>query len=425
MRFVTNSFVLLLLTAFALTSSAAAETELTVKGQVRSRTEGDNRSFDPNARTLSYSDLRTRAQIEALVDQNTDVFVQFQDSRRLGGQDASGSDNSGTLNNGTNVDVHQAYIKIRRLWNNGPGLQLGRFEVNFGNQRVFGAVGWSNVGRSWEGVRLSSQSSNHTGQLFWLKRRELNNKSTNSDFDILGVHSDIKSIGLQLLAFYEYDGRKVTDSAGSPRNVLDRINLAAFLKRKTDKFLFEANGVFQTGKQLNTSYSTTLEQDISAFLITAEGRVTLNPENKAWVGAGVDFASGDNDPTDSDFKAYNNLYYTGHKFRGHMDYFIGSNVEGLIDLYLRGSMSPANGWTVSADLHHFSTHEDYMGADSATGKKVGVEIDLYARTTNIKGATAQFGVSVFQPAELYAGKDADPGIWAYLMFTANFGKKVD
>ena len=103
---------------------------------------------------------------------------------------------------------------------------------------------------------------------------------------------------------------------------------------------------------------------------------------------------------------------------------VASGTEGLIDLILRGSFAPAPGWTLSADLHHFMSHQDYLGATNEFGSAKGTEIDLYAKTTNIKGATAQVGVSIFQPSEHFAGPDADPGIWGYLMFTANFGSKL-
>ena len=420
---VTPQLAVVTLLAMCLYVPVVAETELEVSGQVRARTEADKKDFDPDATSKSFTDLRTRAKLEALVDENTEVVVQLQDSRRLGGQDASGDDNSGTLNNASNVDVHQAYLHIRELWENGFGLKAGRFEVAYGGQRLFGSVGWSNVGRSWEGMKLTLKRPNYSEELFWLKRRELNSSFGNTDFDILGIHSDFKTIGLQLLVFYEYDGKEIVHSSGLD-NTLDRINFSAYFKREFERLTLEANGVYQTGKQVSRSFMPPLRQDINAFLITVEGRLVVDPDQKAWVGAGVDFASGDSDPSDDDFKSYNNLYYTGHKFRGHMDYFIPSRAEGLIDIFVRGSITPVEGWTLSADVHHFMSHQDYMGTGGNLDSDVGVEIDLYAKTTKIKGAVAQIGVSAFEPATHFAGSDADTGLWGYLMFTANFGAKV-
>ena len=100
-----TAWIFLILTGV---TSVGADTDLDITGQIRFRSELDKKSFDEEARTLEYSDLRTRVNLEAIKDGNARVFIQLQDSRRLGGQTADGDDLSGTLNDGKNVDLHQA-----------------------------------------------------------------------------------------------------------------------------------------------------------------------------------------------------------------------------------------------------------------------------------------------------------------------------
>ena len=203
----------------------AAETKLNFTGQLRFRTEGSRRSFSPDATMREYTLLRTRLALDAAIDEDTHVFIQFQDSRFFGGTDLRGHANSGTLNNGSNVDLHQAYIKFNNLFNEHWGFQAGRFEVNLGNQRVFGAVGWSNNARSWEGMDGWFQNGAVQATGYWLKRLERNTLETGSDFNIYGVNADIKKIGAEVFGFFERDANRDLVENFDNDKIFTRLNL--------------------------------------------------------------------------------------------------------------------------------------------------------------------------------------------------------
>ena len=133
-----------------------AGTDIKFDAQVRARSQYDDKSFDTANSENSYSELRTRLGMSATVDDNAHLYIQLQDSRIIGDNNQFGSPSSGTLNDSKNVDLHQGYIKIDKIFGEGWGGQAGRFEFVKGNQRFFGDVGWSNVGRSWEGGGLGS-----------------------------------------------------------------------------------------------------------------------------------------------------------------------------------------------------------------------------------------------------------------------------
>jgi len=417
-RTIPIAFLLLLLWALP----AGADTKIEVSGQVRARAEVDKRSFDTDAPKLQYTDLRTRLGMQATLHSNTSAFVQLQDSRRLGGTNGDGLAASGTLNGGDNVDIHQAYLHIRQLGAEGLGLRLGRYELNLGNQRVFGSVGWHNVGRSWEGASLWYRCSFAKTTGYWLKRAERNDPGGNQDFDVVGLYAEIPRAGVHLFGFYEYDAEEV---AGSDINSLDRADLGLYLKRSYGGADFEANGVFQTGKQGIPSGDVVCDQDISAFLVTAELGYQFSCERHTRFAAGVDYASGDSDPADDTHETYDNLYYTGHKFRGYMDYFLSSNTEGLIDLMGRVSMDPSPGWTLKADVHYFRTAQEYTDFEGEETSAVGWEVDCTVGTTRVAGVQIEGGASLFLPSDSYAGfADGDPGFWGYIMMTTGFQEEL-
>lgn len=410
----------------AMTAIVAAETEIGFSGQIRLRPEIDGRSFAPDAHTIQYTYLRTRASLEALIDTNTEVYVQLQDSRMFGDLTLNGQPSSGSLNNTQNVDLHQGYIAVRRMFLDGLGMKAGRFEFNLGNQRVFGAVGWSNVGRSWDGVQFWYENDDVRVLPFWLKRIEVNAADGNRDFDIYGTNVAVKEAGLEVLGVYEHNGDGTT-IGGDFVNYLDRFSAGAYLARSFAPANLTVNAVLQTGTIVNGA--TPAERDIAAFLLTAEVGYSFENSPVSRVAAGVDFASGDDDLNDDDWKAYDNLYYTGHKFRGYMDYFTTYDLlphiqySGLIDIVGRLAIEPAAEWILQFDAHYFRTAQDYYipGSSLETSSNVGMEGDLTVQTSAVAGVSLQGGASLFLASDDLTGDpDSVPGFWLYAMVTADF-----
>lgn len=400
----------------SIADDVAAETELTVTGQVRARMEYDDKSFRSVAKPQSFTDLRTRLGVRAVVDSNTVAFVQLQDSRRLGGRDAFGDKTSGTLTNGLNVDVHQAYVQINHLWNNGPGVKAGRFEVNLANQRVFGSVGWNNIGRSWEGVTAWFERGGSRIEGYGLKAREDDNAFGNTDFDIYGLTMLLAEYHVQGFAFYEYDASSIEGV-----NALDRVSAGVYYLRTSGAFDVELTGVYQFGNQRAVVGSEVVDRDVSAFLLAGEFGFTANARTKPRLAIGADYTSGDDNPSDNTQNAYDNLYYTGHAFRGYMDYFVAYSPLGLMDLMVRGAIHPTAGWSIKADLHYFQTAVDYVDVRNKTTRDLGTEVDITVSTTRVAGVTITGGGSVFFPSESYGGfVDPRTTYWGYMMLTADF-----
>lgn len=108
-------------------------------GQIRVRSEADGRDFNHDTNLNTYTLLRMR--FGALVQplEEVDIFIQIQDSRAFGQE-------PNTLANTFNLDLHQAYVQIKNLWDKPISLKAMRQEMVYGSERLIGAVGWNNVG---------------------------------------------------------------------------------------------------------------------------------------------------------------------------------------------------------------------------------------------------------------------------------------
>ncbi|MEZ5358723.1 MAG: alginate export family protein [Candidatus Zixiibacteriota bacterium] len=409
-----KSATLLLLTAMALLLLAAigsAETKFSYDGQIRLRAELSNRSFEEQRHTQQYNDLRTRLGLKFEPTDMAQVYIQFQDSRRLGDPE------SGNLESTDNVDLHQAYFELQC-----PSLPIfylkgGRFEVNYGNQRVFGAVGWHNIGRSWDGMIASFRPENYRVDFFYLKKEEVNSAGYNRDFDVFGVYSTFEKAHFDAFIFYELNA----DSNGYAEAPLKRFNLGGYYNNTFSNFDVTFQGNYQMGTIVPDMLPDTMSLDIAAFMVNGEFGYTFDGKGNVRTALGFDYTSGDDGTDATKYKSYTNAYYTGHAFRGYMDYFLGSPMTGLIDVMLRAKGNVAPNWILKGDFHYFKTAENYNSAvDGTLTSKVGFEGDITLVRKVANGSVVTGGLSVFSPEEDYAGKDSKMGLWGYLMWTVNF-----
>jgi hypothetical protein len=144
------------------------------------------------------------------------------------------------------------------------------------------------------------------------------------------------------------------------------------------------------------------------------------------VSAGVDFLSGDDSPnvlTDTQYKVFDTLYATNHKFYGFMDYFLNIPLNtfgrGLVDAYARfqihlGSMP------IRLDLHLFESAQDFALSGGGTSKRFGTEADLTFKYKYNNTLTFLGGASVFDPGDIFKDvRGNDMSSWAYIMAIAN------
>ncbi|MCK5124988.1 MAG: alginate export family protein [candidate division Zixibacteria bacterium] len=419
MKITVKTILIISCMLIAFSASALAETKFSYDGQIRLRVEFSNKSFAQERHAQQYNDLRTRLGFTFEPTDMAKVYIQFQDSRRLG------SPSSGGLTSSNNVDLHQAYFELQCPKHPSFHLKGGRFEVNYGNQRVFGAVGWHNIGRSWEGLIASVRPENFNIDFFLLKKMEINSGGYNRDTDIFGAYAKLLKAKVDLFAFYELDA----DSNGYVEAQLKRFNIGTFYKNNFDNFDVTFQGNYQLGTFVPDGIPDSTVLDIAAFMINGEFGYAFEGKSKARVALGLDYTSGDDGSDTTKYKAYTNAYYTGHAYRGYFDEFLGSPMHGLIDIMLRAKGKVTSNILIKGDFHYFKAAENYSyivdegTTDEKTGlsSNIGYEFDLTLVRKIENGAVFTAGLSVFAPEEEYAGySDKKMGMWSYLMWTVNF-----
>lgn len=388
-----------------------------LNGQIQLRTELDGRDFSNSTHPLTFASMRTRLGVEKSFEEVVSFLVQFQDSRVFG-------EEPNTLTPIDNIDLHQGFLKLNKLFDWDWQIQAGRFEVAYGTERFFGAVGWHYVGRSFDGVRFTILPETWKLDLFGLTIDESVNYIANATPGMYlspGQPTPSRSIygfwkqntlteksKFDLFGYYEIDRTEIAEDTC----FLNMFTLGGSYWGNYDKLSIISEAAFQFGDMLG--------RDLSAYLFSLSGNYSFD---EAKLGLGFDLLSGtDSDDFSTSMNTFQPAYGTNHKFYGYMDYFINVATNtgnlGLNDFYLIGNFSPENSkWSFDANLHHFMSNKS-SAADQNT---FGQELDLTVKFNLIKGTTLSWGGSLFFPGELmksYYGNE-DVAYWTYLMITAN------
>ncbi len=387
------------------------EGNVKVTGEIRARAEVDNRDFDSETKAFSFALLRTRLNFHFNSESPVSAFIQLQDSRMMGDPQLE----SGGLDNDVNLGLHQAYLLAKCSVLKELYFRIGRFEYIKGDQRVLGNVGWSNVGRTWDGAVAGFEKDPFNGELFVFLLDE-GIQQIDDDVQLLGAYIEIADPRLDFFVLWDRNNRRDLDG----KRELSRLTAGLYRYGEFSKFDYTTNLAYQFGRAEHDSV------DLAAFLATLEIGYSVDTHTPFRVAAGVDITSGDDDPDDDKIKTYDNLYYTGHKFRGHMDFFVSPQTFdlsefGLNDIYLKAGVDATSKLGVNGHFHLFQTNAKFKSrSDGSESSSLGSELDLFLVCKCRDRFAVEIGGSIFFPSEHWKGEDADRSYWMFVQTTGTF-----
>lgn len=389
-----------------------------LSGELRFRFEAfDTASFGTE---LQQTLARTRIALTAKPADGLTVFVQFQDSRVWGEEPSVTASTE-------NVDLHQGYVEYRNIGDTGLGFKIGRQELSYGDQRLVGAFGWSNIGRSFDAAMLFYDDSDLRVDGFISTTHE--SFTADSDAEFGGVYAMIKKtpVGqIDLYALIKRDARLLYAGEFAPELgdlMVNTFGLRLAGSLGDTPLSYKGEFAFQTGDYGPDSLEAWALHASAAWKVDAGfGLVILGEYN---------YATGDADPTDGTVETFDNLFPTNHNKYGYIDFVGWRNIKNI---RFGVSATPAKGHTVAADYHLFSLAETADNAYRASGApllvvpvgntedEIGQEFDLTWRFSPLKGLGALVGYSHFFAGELFnvVLGEADDSDFLYGMLTVKF-----
>jgi hypothetical protein len=410
-----------------------------------------NHDFNSDADDQNnWAAMRTRVGLKFDAGRHARAYVQFQDTRALG-------EPANTLTSLEQVDVHQAYIMIHDVYDAPLHFQIGRMEMNYGSQRQIGAVGWSDVGRSFDGVRMVYEVEDFGWfHAFAMKINETGGVgSINSGAGITASGNEQAFLGaylhyeaesnaaLEVYLFDLYtDAGDLLDGESATGNLFTAGLRGTWHDEDMGVKLY-GEGAFQFGSAPDFDGVTAVQAgpDYNAYAGVAGIKYMLPTENTpTWLNFEFNMASGDDGTDPTEIATYTQLFPTVHAPLGYMDFVSWSN---LMSFQGTLGVQPSDSWKLWGTYHYFQVMEEadawyslggrtegarLMG-DAEYDSALGSEIDVSAMYTVDENLSflAVFGMwmpgtwqeqatsgSVDDPADL------DPAYSIYVQTTASF-----
>lgn len=395
--------------------------------QVWWRLELSNKDFNKDTAYNNFNLMRSRLGVKVTPTEDIEAFIQLQDSRVWG-------EESNTLQDGSadNFDLHQGYLKIRDFFKAPLNAKIGRQTVKYGAERLVGGVEWHYIARSFDGAIFDVYGEKFRVDVFGFQVVDSLNPGDYKDLFFYGGYADVKiheDHKTQVFAMWQ---------RRQPRRWLNRGTVGAYLKGDFGGFSYESDLGYQFG-DITTSSGTELAtgetlpdltQSVQAYMATLMLGYAADVRTKPSLYLAVDYLSGDDNLQDDEYKVFDTMYATNHKFYGFMDYFLNIPLNtygrGLVDTWGRFKLTPIEKTPMMLDVHYFQSDKDVFVVEDTTtttnaGKTFGTEIDFTLKHAYTDNLTFLLGASWFRPGDVFkAVRGEDDSTWAYVWAIFNF-----
>ena len=322
-------------------------------GQARMRYESDDgfslKGYEPGG----YDRLlleRIRLDLSARFREGPRIFLQIQDAHAFLTRftDADFPQSSPVTDT---LDIRQLYAEWLHIGGGPIGFRVGRQQISYGDQRVFGPGNWGNTGRfAWDAAMLKIDTP-----WFWIDAwvgKYLLYKSEiwpNRDIDhflTFVCYTHIKELPFRLDLFYvlKHDSSgKVAGESGSGNLFSHTMGLQAE---------GHAFGVLDASATFAAQLGRYGKDALRAFGASGKVGIALPVTGKPRLGGQYTWGSGDSNPMDGVHETFDGVY--GGRdifFYGYLNLFFWANLR---DAEIDFSFQPSRTLTAYLEYHHFS-----------------------------------------------------------------------
>jgi hypothetical protein len=322
--------------------------------------------------------------------------------------------------------VHQAWLRYGcdDAWY----VQAGRQELAYGDHRVLGSVGWSQVGRAWDAARFGVQPNEVFGVDLFAGRYAAGVADPQLDRDVslfdrdaylLGAYVTLREFAqpaldeIDVYALYDVQIDDLSDDQPNHRNLVGLGARAAGTWSVVDGVV---EGMYQLGSRCLTEADgpdcTDETVDLRGWFVDAELGALVYEPNSVRLFAAFSQASGDDPDTADTDESYFQFYPTAHKWLGYMDIIGGrTNIQEV-----RGGLSAKLGPVQLRESAH------YFRRLWPQAESVGLEFDTTASATLHEHLGVDVGHGLFVPSEGMS-RDGEPeGVanWFFVQMNAVF-----
>jgi len=373
---------------------------LRFSGEFRERYEGYSGGSFKHGNTNDDDVQRIRLGMDVTPASWVQAYVEWQDARVFGITPALPPYES-------TAQMRQGYIKFGSAEGPGFSLQVGRFDMTYGNNRLIGDSWWTNVSRSFDGVRAAYQLGRFRVDAFATSvviiRQGVFDHNLSGN-DLYGLYATAKNVVPHAtFDVYEFWNLRPTFALENLKSGhLDEWTTGfRWVGALPDSFDYRTEMAYQLG---------TLSVDqIRAWMgHWVIGRTFQTVPLRPRLFVEFDYGSGSKDDKDGYDNTFDPIYPSTHDKLGLADQFGWRNIQ---DLRFGQEWHVARKWTAATSFHDFwlaNAHDalyptrgsfilnDPSGVD---GRHVAEELDIQAIYTPSRQTQVDFGLGHVIPAE--------------------------
>lgn len=396
-------------------------------------------------------DMLTRGEVRkgGMPEKSSDDFAAFIIDRTLLGVNYKRpgltaritAQHSGTWgsNETNNFNIYETWVQLKSK--NGFFAKVGRQNLSYDDQRIFGADDWAMTAMSHDALKLGYEGHGHKVHVIGAFNQNVKNIEGGTFFtgglqpykalQTIWYHYDFTHVPLSASLLFSNIGMQgnVDGTIGKDTCTYQQQIMGTYITFKPKRLNAEAAFYMQTGKD---QYGL----PVLAWMASAKAEYDLNKHLNLYVG--YDYMSGDenyNVPPKGmigmmqhkKIHGFSSLYGSHHKFYGAMDFFYlttyyGGLTPGLQNFYLGTKWKPFDKLTLNATYHYLTTAVDINNAS----RSLGHELEVTASYRLLKEAELSAGYSFMRGTDtmklLKRTTDDRQLQWAWVMFNVYLGK---
>ncbi len=393
-------------------------------GEFRVRYEGRRALGYRQGSDDGYGLIRTRLDLGITPASWLKFGFQGQDASAPGIRDVP---NIGVFRDG--FDLRQAYARIGSE-KSPVTLTVGRQVLAYGDQRLIGALNWTNTSRAFDAVKLQFRGDGARVDVFSAQVVQNDpavriNRSMEGN-NLHGVYGAIENVipGSTLEPYL---------LLRSTRSVVNELNQRGDLNRYTMGLRAWAKGLgpWDYNLALVRQWGDVADAVIDAWGYYAELGYSIDAESSPRLYVHYNFGSGDEDGGDGRVGGFDNLYPTAHFLYGYNDLVGWRNLRNI---RLGAEFKPHPKFGLQFDFHSFwlATGNDALYSvagvlsvapppGGATDLKVGNELDAVFTVPFSKAVSLSGGIGhMFPGPYLKANTPGDGNTFTYLVASYKF-----
>jgi hypothetical protein len=392
--------------------------QIRFRGEVRQNADLNSPQHD----SQDFVAQRLRFHARARLSSQVETFLQFQDSR-LWGQEAA------TTSNDNLVDLHQGYLHVNDFLHPGIFLRTGRQELIYGAERLVGAFGWDNIGRSFDALKMGYNTKSWGSD--WFVAKVVDRGTLVRNFErgqyLYGMYNQFfrqKPQHLELYGLLLRDGMRAEgEIAGAGRKATEIMTIG-----------FRSDGSLTSGISYDVEFANQFGHrgydPHSARAFAGKLYKTLDEKRQFRLGFEYDVATGDTHPADGRSGEFFNLFPTNHSHYGYADLMGWRNMQDFRPML---TFKPTGALKLDLDYHRFyllaargpwkNAGGAVLGFDPAgqSGTHVGDELDFTLAFPLAKHLKLLSGYALFFPGEFaQKTRGSDTQHYFYLQTTVDF-----